>query len=366
MLFHISTGYREAGLIQLTALPEDRESLHFSSISLRLEQHPQRQLNVPRVVFLGQSHGACRSQGQARAGNVELRRIRGIERFRAELHPEALVNRDGLEHGDVRVRHLGWAEGRKITAQRPRRIRILLDEGKRQGLAVEGAVLRGAAGEQRARIESLRLVCAGQLGVDLRRPVAARCGQRETHLALKDAVELPALQKHGHNPVCVCKERNLEVAADHDAVRRIGAVQRAIRRLRDGLLGVQVRSRVQPPLVRVAHQYVQAARHPLAEYQAALRIQPDRAAAHYNLANALVRVPGRLPDAIAEYQAALRIEPDFAEAHVNLANTLAQTPGRLSEAIAEYEAALRIRPDPQVRQMVDQLRARQQQAELFR
>jgi tetratricopeptide (TPR) repeat protein len=79
-----------------------------------------------------------------------------------------------------------------------------------------------------------------------------------------------------------------------------------------------------------------------------------------------VRVPGRLPDAIAEYQAALRIEPDFAEAHVNLANTLAQTPGRLSEAIAEYEAALRIRPDPQVRQMVDQLRARQQQAELFR
>jgi tetratricopeptide (TPR) repeat protein len=67
-------------------------------------------------------------------------------------------------------------------------------------------------------------------------------------------------------------------------------------------------------------------------------------------------MPGRLPEAIAEYQAALRSEPDFVEAHVNLANTLARTPGRLPEAIAEYEAALRIRPDPQLRQLVDRLR----------
>jgi tetratricopeptide (TPR) repeat protein len=100
----------------------------------------------------------------------------------------------------------------------------------------------------------------------------------------------------------------------------------------------------------------------IAEYQAALRIQPGRAAVHYNLANALARMPGRLPEAIAEYQAALRSEPDFAEAHVNLGNTLARTPGRLPEAIAEYEAALRIRPDPQLRQIVNRLRAGRQQA----
>ena len=99
----------------------------------------------------------------------------------------------------------------------------------------------------------------------------------------------------------------------------------------------------------------------IAEYQAALRIQPDRTAVHYNLANALARMPGRLPEAIAEYEAVLRSEPDFAEAHVNLGNTLAQAPGRLPEAIAEYEAALRIRPDPQLRQMVDRLRAGRQQ-----
>ena len=84
---------------------------------------------------------------------------------------------------------------------------------------------------------------------------------------------------------------------------------------------------------------------------------PDHAEAHNNLANALARMPGRLPEAIAEYQAALRMAPDFAEARVNLGNTLAQSPGRLSEAIAEYEAALKIRPDPQLQQIVDRLRA---------
>jgi len=59
----------------------------------------------------------------------------------------------------------------------------------------------------------------------------------------------------------------------------------------------------------------------------------------------LAEVPGRLPDAIAEYQAALRINPDYAEAHVNLGNALSQIPGRQSEAIAEYQVAVRIRPD---------------------
>jgi len=129
----------------------------------------------------------------------------------------------------------------------------------------------------------------------------------------------------------------------------------------------------------------------VAEYQAALRINPDLAATHENLGNALSRLPGRLPDAIAEYQAALRIEPryanahndlglalansgrwpeaiaeyeaalrinpDLAEAHFNLGNALSRLPGRLPDAIAEYEAVLRIRPDPQLRQMVNRLRA---------
>jgi len=97
----------------------------------------------------------------------------------------------------------------------------------------------------------------------------------------------------------------------------------------------------------------------VAEYQRALRIRPD-AEAHYDLGTALARVPGRLPEAIAEFEAALRVEPRFPEALVNLGNALAQTPGRLTDAITDYEEALRIRPDPEVRQMLDRLRAERQ------
>jgi tetratricopeptide (TPR) repeat protein len=77
------------------------------------------------------------------------------------------------------------------------------------------------------------------------------------------------------------------------------------------------------------------------------------------LGNALAEIPGRLPEAIAEYKAALRIEPDHIRAHINLGDALVRMPGRLPEAIAEYEAALRIRPDPELQQMVDDLRRRE-------
>ena len=94
----------------------------------------------------------------------------------------------------------------------------------------------------------------------------------------------------------------------------------------------------------------------IAEYQAALRLDPDLAEAHDNLGLALAN-SGHLPEAIAEYQAALRIDPEYAEAHNNLGNALSQLPGRLPDALAEYEAALRIAPDPELRQMVNRLRA---------
>ena len=104
----------------------------------------------------------------------------------------------------------------------------------------------------------------------------------------------------------------------------------------------------------------------IAKYREALRIRPGNAEAHYDLGTALAQMPGRLPEAIAEFEAALRSDPNFAEAHVNLGNALAQTPGRQADAITEYEAALRIRPDPEVRQMLDRLRAQRQLATPFR
>jgi|SRR5271157_4860412 len=82
----------------------------------------------------------------------------------------------------------------------------------------------------------------------------------------------------------------------------------------------------------------------IAEYQAALGIEPDLPEAHFSLGNALSRLPFRLPDAIAEYRAALRIDPRYAQALNNLGLALASS-GGLQEAIAEYRAALAIEPD---------------------
>jgi tetratricopeptide (TPR) repeat protein len=79
-------------------------------------------------------------------------------------------------------------------------------------------------------------------------------------------------------------------------------------------------------------------------WTSAVEVCPNSGKAHYNLGQALQRIPGRLDDAIAEYRAALRIDPGDAESHTNLGNALAATPGRLPEAIAEYQAALRINP----------------------
>jgi protein O-mannosyl-transferase len=82
----------------------------------------------------------------------------------------------------------------------------------------------------------------------------------------------------------------------------------------------------------------------IAEYRTALRIDPSDAESHTNLGNALAATPARLPEAIAEYHAALRVNPGRAEPHNDLGNALAAIPDRLPEAVAEYQAALRIQP----------------------
>jgi tetratricopeptide (TPR) repeat protein len=69
--------------------------------------------------------------------------------------------------------------------------------------------------------------------------------------------------------------------------------------------------------------------------------------AHNNLGLMLAPVPDRIPEAIAEYQAAIRIEPTYPEAHFNLGSALAHSgmADRLPAAIAEYRTALRLKPD---------------------
>jgi len=62
----------------------------------------------------------------------------------------------------------------------------------------------------------------------------------------------------------------------------------------------------------------------LAESQAAVRLDPNNAEAHYNLGNAWARFPGGMSEAVAEFRAALRIRPDYAQARANLAAACAK------------------------------------------
>jgi Flp pilus assembly protein TadD len=81
----------------------------------------------------------------------------------------------------------------------------------------------------------------------------------------------------------------------------------------------------------------------IAEFEEAIKINPDDAKAHYNLGLTYDN-QGRLDEAIAEYQEAIRLDPDYARAHNNLGLAY-YNQGRPDEAIAEFEEAIKINPD---------------------
>ncbi|HTX65109.1 MAG TPA: tetratricopeptide repeat protein [Opitutaceae bacterium] len=71
--------------------------------------------------------------------------------------------------------------------------------------------------------------------------------------------------------------------------------------------------------------------------------RPGNAYAHNNYGNILAQA-GRLPEAMAQYEAALRIDPGYADALYDAGNALKRL-GRLPEAIARYREALRAKPE---------------------
>jgi tetratricopeptide (TPR) repeat protein len=62
---------------------------------------------------------------------------------------------------------------------------------------------------------------------------------------------------------------------------------------------------------------------------------------------------GHLAEAISNYQTAVELNPDFAAAHYNLGNALALQ-GKYAEAISHFQKALQLRPgDTKARQSLD-------------
>lgn len=83
----------------------------------------------------------------------------------------------------------------------------------------------------------------------------------------------------------------------------------------------------------------------IASYRETLRLRPDYAEAHGNLAMSLLTQPDGKDEAIAQLETAVRLKPELWQAECNLANTLLSIPGRQEEAIAHYKTVLRRRPE---------------------
>jgi protein O-mannosyl-transferase len=187
-------------------------------------------------------------------------------------------------------------------------------------------------------------------------------GYIEAHINLGNAL----LQVPGRRPEAVAEfQAALRIRPnDADAHNNLGnALLQPPARLPEAIAELQAALRIAPDLAEAHNNLGNAlmqtpGRLPeaAAEFQAAIRIRPGYAEAHASLGSALLQ-SGRLEEAIAEYQTATRIEPGLADAHYNLANALLQIPGKLPEAIAEFETVLRITPDPEVRQILERLRA---------
>ena len=83
----------------------------------------------------------------------------------------------------------------------------------------------------------------------------------------------------------------------------------------------------------------------ISHLQESVSLNPDSPQSRTDLGNALSKLPGRMPDAIAQYRAAIRIDPEQAIPHSNLCSALTDTPGGGAEAIVECQTAIRLDPD---------------------
>lgn len=98
-------------------------------------------------------------------------------------------------------------------------------------------------------------------------------------------------------------------------------------------------------------------RSPLGLWADTVAKQPESSRAQNNLAVELRAVPGEEAAALAHFREAVRIRPDSAEFHYNLAAACFKV-GRADEAVAQLEIAVKLKPDyAEARAKLAQLRA---------
>jgi serine/threonine-protein kinase len=80
----------------------------------------------------------------------------------------------------------------------------------------------------------------------------------------------------------------------------------------------------------------------VAEFRTAIRLKPDSAPMRFNLGLRLLQL-GRYVEAETALRGAIQVKPEYAEAHGLLGDILLNQ-GKLDEAIAEYRASIRLNP----------------------
>ena len=163
--------------------------------------------------------------------------------------------------------------------------------------------------------------------------------------------------RYWENSITLFRHAIQVTSGSYLAHNNLGNALMGMGRLPDAIAEFEAALRIQPGYadthfnLGIALENIAPAKSPgrlsdaIAEYQAALRAEPGYVKAHVNLGAALARIPERVPDAIAELQTAIRLQPDSAKAHECLGGVLSRLPGRLPDAIAEFQAALRIDPN---------------------
>jgi Tfp pilus assembly protein PilF len=85
----------------------------------------------------------------------------------------------------------------------------------------------------------------------------------------------------------------------------------------------------------------------VSEFAEALRLDPENADAHVNLAYTLT-LQGNIDEAITHYEQALRLKPENLPENAETLNELGVLYGRkgkLAEALDKFERAVRVNPD---------------------